>query len=54
MSGVIPSTACMPPGETRNPVTTSSKTSRVPAAVQAARAAAMNPRIEGELPVMRA
>ena len=35
MSGVIPSTACMPPGETRKPVTTSSKMSTVPVAVQA-------------------
>ena len=50
MSGVIPSTACIPPGETRNPVTTSSKTSSVPVAVHAARAAAMNEGIEGSWP----
>ena len=41
MSGMIPSTDCIPPGETRNPVTTSSKTSTVPVAVHAARAAAI-------------
>ena len=54
MSGVIPSTACMPPGETRKPVTTSSKTSTVPVAVHAARAAAMNDRVERQLAVVRA
>ena len=37
MSGVTPSAACAPPGDTRNPVTTSSKISTVPLAVLSSR-----------------
>ena len=50
MSGMISSTACMPPGEMRKPVTTSSKTSTLPVAVHAARAAAMNDLSSGSWP----